>query len=100
MKRRSFVKQPTYLMLEGVGTTRTCRQPGQACAESHPLHAAILSLGTEDTLRRSYLRKCWQGRLSERNLTGVSTCRRGHSPDSASPHHLTDTAGPLELEPA
>lgn len=94
------MKQPAYLKLEGVGTTRTCRQPGQARAESHPLHSAILSLGTEDTLRRSYLRKCWQGRLSGPNQMGVSGCRLGHSPDSASPHHLTDTAGPLELEPA
>jgi hypothetical protein len=94
------MKQPAYLMLEDVGTTRACRQPGQARAESHPLHAAILSLGTEDTLRRSYLRKCWQGRLSEPNQMRVSACRLGHSPDSAAPHHLTDTAGPLDLESA
>jgi hypothetical protein len=96
------MKQPAYLRLKSVGSALGCRQPGQTRAESHPLHAAILSLGTEDNLRRSYLRKCWQGRLPEPNQkeASVSACCLGHSPDSASPHHLTDTTGPMELEPA
>jgi hypothetical protein len=94
------MKQPAYLRLGGIGSALGCRQPGQTRAVSHPLHAAILSLGTEDTLRRSYLRKCWQGRLSAGSEGGSRLTRLGQSPNTASPHHLTDTTGSLELEPA